>query len=284
MCVPRLVLDGLVLWFLSENVRAADLPRLNLGPLPAPNGLYPPPGAGAGGRGRLPAPLLQSTMRFFGKLPTPRKMSLESLLEKMGKDFDPERMSIQTPLDPELVEVSGVGEGKLNLDTTLLPDLEDLNFTYVDENSNARIQMKPSVQKVLEKWLLEKATCPVRYTWHDLGVFYWPRWLRQGTCVDDKPCSWPPGMHCVPAESKPVRVLRWYCRPRRRRKSKRKRQQNRNRNRNRKLLEQDDSNGKQQQQQQRSSRKNKNSSKRYKIRCRWKKVRYPVTSECFCSC
>lgn len=108
---------------------------------------------------------------------------------------------------------------------------------------------------------MQRATCHVHFVWDDLGVLYWPRWVRRGFCkasgapVDpssasssswpsssssssgkargipssltsaslmtssDTPsmaesCSWPPGMHCVAAESRRIRLLRWQCQDR----------------------------------------------------------------------
>jgi noggin len=133
----------------------------------------------------------------------------------------------------------------------------------------------PSVAKmvdVFEQWLIKKSSCPVTYTWTDLGDYFWPRFIKQGKCagddsgkrrgvsheeddydddddIDDKPaaggCSWPEGMKCVQGESKVLHLLRWHCRRR---------------------------------------KKSSSTSGGQRRKCKWYKVPYPVTSSCKCAC
>nr|CDS27741.1 noggin 2 [Hymenolepis microstoma] len=57
------------------------------------------------------------------------------------------------------------------------------------------------------------ATCPVIYAWKDYGEQYWPRWVREGSCIDleGTSCSLPPGMFCVGHEERTVVMLRYLC-------------------------------------------------------------------------
>jgi len=79
--------------------------------------------------------------------------------------------------------------------------------------------LKPSVRKYIEKWLLQRAACPLRPAWTDLGPLFWPRWVRRGACGgaeeaesgEAASCSWPPGMRCVPGVGRTVRLLHWHC-------------------------------------------------------------------------
>ena len=122
---------------------------------------------------------------------------------------------------------------------------------------------------IFQQWLVRRSSCPVNFKWDDLGEYFWPRWIRQGTCnqteaketaetasaaasenTDDSNknssiggCSWPQGMHCVQGEVQMLQILRWHCRTRHDR--------------------------------------GKNAKRR---KCKWYKVPYPVTASCKCAC
>ena len=63
---------------------------------------------------------------------------------------------------------------------------------------------------VFRQWLVRKSSCPVNYQWTDLGDYFWPKWIRSGTCSnslandedtkESQNCSWPNGMKCVQGE------------------------------------------------------------------------------------
>ena len=87
---------------------------------------------------------------------------------------------------------------------------------------------------VFKQWLVRKSSCPVAYSWHDLGEYFWPRWVVKGECQaaaaaeagllpmpsqapipggeGGKGCSWPLGMKCVPGRAETLHILRWHCR------------------------------------------------------------------------
>ena len=122
---------------------------------------------------------------------------------------------------------------------------------------------------IFQQWLVKKSSCPVNFKWIDLGEYFWPRWIRQGTCEKNQTisndnevietnieenldsssigtnagCSWPQGMHCVQGEVQMLQILRWHCRTRHDRA--------------------------------------KNAKRR---KCKWYKVPYPVTASCKCAC
>ena len=213
---------------------------------------------------RLPEPLLQTAMTYYQTLPS--DVDPEELMRKLGSRFDSKWMSVDRPHEQaHPLQVAPATD----FDPELLSDLRRLNFTYVDDDAGL-VTLKPHLQKIVEKWLLQKSSCPVVYRWHDVGPFFWPRWLKKGSCSNERACSWPPGMHCVPS-SRPmtVRILRWHCRPRVARKHAEKRNDPpRDPPKSRK-------------------RKPKNRAKLrrpFRLKCRWRKVRYPITTECFCTC
>jgi noggin len=213
---------------------------------------------------RLPEPLLQTAMTYYQTLP--ENVNVKELLLKLGAQFDPKWMSVDRPFeDMQKVEVSPTTA----FDPDLLIDLRELNFSYVDEDIGV-VKLKPQWQKAVEKWLLQKSSCPVQYLWDDVGPFFWPRWIKKGSCANVKACSWPPGMHCVPSpRPMTIRILRWHCRPRRVRTNPAKRNDPpRDVRKNRK----------------RKQKKDKRNRRPFRVKCRWRKVRYPITTQCFCAC
>ncbi|XP_065341518.1 noggin-like [Cloeon dipterum] len=69
----------------------------------------------------------------------------------------------------------------------------------------------------IQTTLWAHTACPVEFRWRDLGKRFWPRYIKSGSCVNDKArsCSIPPGMNCQPAAKIKLSLLRWFCRPRR---------------------------------------------------------------------
>ncbi|XP_005054386.1 PREDICTED: noggin-2-like [Ficedula albicollis] len=69
---------------------------------------------------------------------------------------------------------------------------------------------KKARRKVLQ-WLWAHTHCPVLYAWKDLGVRFWPRYIKEGNCLAEKSCSLPEGMFCKPVKSVTKTFLRWHC-------------------------------------------------------------------------
>ena len=207
----------------------------------------------------------------------------------MGEDFDPLFMSIENPVKTQSEVAIQMGENQL---ATLIEQVSGLNLeeefaeiasggesvNVVEEEEEADEDdteteprsslVTPEALAVFRQWLIRKSSCPVIFEWHDLGSYFWPRYIKRGRCnnaVDgggqDRGCSWPKGMHCVSGESKTLHILRWHCRAARR-KSK--------------------SGG------ETSSSFHygalASSGSRPAHKCRWYKVPYPVTSGCKCAC
>ncbi|XP_005101021.1 uncharacterized protein LOC101851957 isoform X2 [Aplysia californica] len=188
---------------------------------------------------------------------TPRKKHLKPkrLMRRMGKDFDNFWMSAEMP--ESLLETYV----KRRIDTSLHQDMKSLNWDALQreveslarddnindtstvrndtsgENSDSVLNsLNSDVLNAVQSWLTRQASCPVYFKWEDLGLLFWPRWVRRGMCGEEAnsmssstsssssssssgsaseksvSCSWPPGMHCVPARSKKLKILRWQCR------------------------------------------------------------------------
>ncbi|XP_074647528.1 noggin-2-like [Tubulanus polymorphus] len=75
-----------------------------------------------------------------------------------------------------------------------------------------RLRTSRRVRKKLTRYLLAYTYCPVKYEWKDLGIRFWPRWIRTGSCYNGRSCSIPAGMSCKVKDSTKLTILRWLCR------------------------------------------------------------------------
>ena len=192
------------------------------------------------------------------KKPHGRQLKESKLLEKMGSDFDPDWMSVRRP------DGGAKGAGPiLSLSEQQVADLmEELDQLDLEHDIRGMVgakQHEPTMARALgafQQWLVKKSSCPVHFEWEDLGEYFWPRWVRTGSCSQKShhtttaSCSWPGGLTCGPADAEVVQLLRWHCRRR----------------------PTPDLLGLTTRQRIRKSYK-----------CRWIKVPYPVTSSCKCA-
>ncbi len=237
----------------------------------------------------------------------PRRKNLKKakLLRKMGADFDSRWMSIDRPasgpddlvrvsvtenqvaelveqvselnLEEELEEmVSGVGTNDLS---TYSEDEDDEDEDDADSGSSKAL--RGEMIAVFKQWLVKKSSCPVAFRWHDLGEYFWPRYVVQGECQKttegtssssssssssvastatpaSNGCSWPRGMKCVPGRAQTLHILRWHCRRRRMFYTR----------------------GSGEVEGERAHKRQQGN----RHKCRWYKVPYPVTTSCRCSC
>ncbi|KAK7112610.1 noggin-1-like [Littorina saxatilis] len=250
---------------------------------------------------------------------TPRKkhLKLHKLMRRLRKEWDPFWMSAERPKDADREVIK-----QPLVDQSLLKALDRLNYTITGPDGVAQ-DIEASVTHVLGAWLMQRSRCHVHYVWDDLGILYWPRWVRRGFCqAGQSPsssssssysstpslsssCSWPPGMHCVPAESRRIRILRWQCRhnkafknwnPRFKERKPRRPQPDAvtSGGRNRREASEVNTNTEravgakgvdETNETENWSRKPfKDRRRKLSMRCKWKKIPFPVTDDCFCSC
>jgi noggin len=167
-----------------------------------------------------------------------------SLFQLLGKNnFAPEFMSIEDPLTgPKSGNLVSRAD-KVNA-KKIEHDIKDL-FTKDKKLSTTKIGQK--LRKRLSKLLTQFTQCPVTYEWKDLGDRFWPRYIREGTCSQEKSCSFPAGMACKPMEKSHLTLLRRFCGARRWGKA-----------------EVEPFNA--------------------ASNCRWISVKYPIVTKCSCSC
>jgi hypothetical protein len=220
---------------------------------------------------------------FAKKKPRKKNLKKSRLLRKMGSDFDARWMSIDPPTAgaEDVVRVSVTENQVAELveqvsELNLEKELEDMvqgvgnNDVVASEDENvSKNDVRGEMIAVFKQWLVKKSSCPVAFSWQDLGEYFWPRWVVRGECqkgeglqegrseTEKTDCSWPQGMKCVPGRAETLHILRWHCTTRRKKTL------------SRHFAVEGGNNSKKQ-------------SSRHK--CRWYKVPYPVTTTCRCAC
>ncbi|XP_034238173.1 noggin-like isoform X2 [Thrips palmi] len=209
---------------------------------PERQGLRPGGGPGGLSSSLVPVPaLLERPDRLFD--PTPGDLNATLLRARLGRHFDPRVMSVQRPsraqrrqhkirytnlldsddsalLDDDQVELDEDSPFRRNPRGRLVPAgvmpesiaSLDLRGVRLPDGSRLRTRIPARLRRKLQHFLWAYTACPVQRRWRDLGVRFWPRWLKEGRCPET-PCSIPAGMHCKPSASRHQLLLRWHCRP-----------------------------------------------------------------------
>ncbi|GFO39178.1 noggin-like [Plakobranchus ocellatus] len=176
--------------------------------------------------------------------PRPFHFKRPKLIKKMRKHWDPFWMSIDEPQDFNITYTNSTkDQSDIAQDWTDTINTSNLirYLNYAGKNGSAsdfgegnEESSEDAINDVVgavRRWMIEKATCPVRYVWEDLGLLFWPRYIRRGFCSfnslsaslktriksssplpTDGHCSWPSGMFCRNGEEKRLRILVWTCR------------------------------------------------------------------------
>ncbi|KAL3876010.1 hypothetical protein ACJMK2_033899 [Sinanodonta woodiana] len=203
---------------------------------------------------------------FLNYKPTKDQMKLKKLVRRMGNDFNSNWMSIEKPSEhghgsPDKPPVAEV------VDRVLRDGIKRLNFTFTT-NAGEVLHINNETVQAIKRWLIDKASCPIYFSWDDLGDLYWPRYIRRGNCDTGISCSWPEGMRCTPTEGTTLKVLRWVCKHRRKGLSgKEKSKKGSNHNRSRRFI-----------------RTKRLVSGKSKLKCKWTKIPYSVIDSCVCTC
>lgn len=147
--------------------------------------------------------------------PPPSQLDHRKLRQKLGRDFDSEFMGIGRPviaiLQPNgTISVKtrdGRPKGKRpdyieNVGSPIRYG-KHLRLTGLDVNRRTKRKIK--------RYIWNYTHCPVLYSWKDLGIRFWPQWIKEGRCFNGRSCSIPPGMMCRPTGSETRTIFRWHC-------------------------------------------------------------------------
>lgn len=167
-------------------------------------------------------------------LPKPKQRRPSRLLRLLGPSFDPLWMSVAQPSESTGVWISENDEGAVLRGDTLKPTqhtvgkkfnlraslqlrlaAENHRLKLLKEAADLDMSSLPSdVANAIRDWLVDSATCGLRYQWVDMGLAFWPRWLRHTDCETTdltRKCSFPSGMVCKQAQTAQIKILAWIC-------------------------------------------------------------------------
>ncbi|KAG9349908.1 hypothetical protein JZ751_026261 [Albula glossodonta] len=127
----------------------------------------------------------------------PREQDLaeRTLRKKLGSYFDPNFMSISSPL---LVNQS-VQDTQVKPPGPIPNEIKKLDLS--ETPYGRRVKVGKKARRKFLQWLWTYTHCPVVYSWKDLGVRFWPRYIKEGNCFNERSCSFPEGMFCKPIKS-----------------------------------------------------------------------------------
>ncbi|XP_061733184.1 noggin-3 [Nerophis ophidion] len=137
--------------------------------------------------------------------PTEKDLNETELRSALGAHFDARLMSVREPGD----EDAAAGDEDAGADARIMP--EEIRVMEFEVPRGKRRKPSKKLRRRLQLWLWSRARCPVTRAWSDLGSRFWPRYVKAGSCSGERSCSMPEGMHCRPARSSHLTLLRWRC-------------------------------------------------------------------------
>jgi len=147
--------------------------------------------------------------------PPPSELNHRKLRRLLGDDFDPEYMGIGRPIisvfQPNGTVTLNRRRGRPK---EKRPDfIKDIGspVRYDSHLRTPGLNVNRRIKRTVKKYIWNYTHCPVVYAWKDLGIRFWPQWIKEGTCHNGRSCSIPPGMMCRPAASETRTLFRWHC-------------------------------------------------------------------------
>ncbi|XP_075431171.1 noggin-1-like [Ascaphus truei] len=149
--------------------------------------------------------------------PKPKHLRTPRLLRLLGPSFDPFWMSVEKPVDngttSQLSTFSqDLSDGASRYRKKLGREAQTLDFGSLQLPVEISANASRAVESEVRRWLVERASCRLTFSWVDLGPVFWPRWVRHTDCDGgNTACSWPPGMACRQAQLTQIKLLAWHC-------------------------------------------------------------------------
>lgn len=146
--------------------------------------------------------------------PPESELNHRKLRKLLGDDFDPEFMGVGRPIiavfqpNGTVAMTRRKGRPKERRPSYIQDIGKPVRF-----GNNVRmpgLNVNRRTKKKVKKYIWNYTHCPVVYAWKDLGVRFWPQWVKEGHCYNGRSCSIPPGMSCRPTESITRTLFRWH--------------------------------------------------------------------------
>ncbi|CAH1277769.1 NOG [Branchiostoma lanceolatum] len=146
--------------------------------------------------------------------PKEADLDVQILRKLLGRQYDPYYMSIEHP-DPSTLNANCTLNGESNEGNRCKPPgpkprwIDDLDVGTFP--NGRKVKLNKRSRRKFKMWMWSLTHCPVVHSWKDLGVRFWPRWVKEGRCSTGRSCSFPPGMTCRPSRSVMKTFLRFHC-------------------------------------------------------------------------
>ncbi|KAF8776938.1 Noggin-2 like protein [Argiope bruennichi] len=138
--------------------------------------------------------------------PKPEDLSPKPLRERLDRDFDKQFMSETRPLE-SILHPNGTVEfsfkrtkrGKLVPSSKMPKEIRHLRLHALKLPDGSRFRMKvgKKMRRKFKQMLWAYTYCPVAYRWKDLGLRFWPRWIKEGSCLTLGSCSFPSATYVI---------------------------------------------------------------------------------------
>lgn len=147
--------------------------------------------------------------------PPETELNHRKLRKALGRDFDSEFMGIGRPIlavfQPNGTVTVKKRKGRPK---ERRPDyIQDIGkpIRYGNQMRLSGLNVNRRTKRKIKKYMWNYTHCPVVYAWKDLGIRFWPQWIKEGHCYNGRSCSIPPGMSCRPTGSITRTIFRWHC-------------------------------------------------------------------------
>ena len=149
-------------------------------------------------------------------IPAVKDLDPVLLRDILGKHYDPIFMSTVRPLEallhPNGTLVYNFKQGRSFRRRHMPTDFKNIFSANFFDSRRLRSSISKHARRKVQRYLWAFSYCPVLYKWRDLGVRFWPRWIREGNCYNRRSCSVPAGMSCKVSDSTTKTLLWWHCR------------------------------------------------------------------------
>ena len=147
--------------------------------------------------------------------PPESEINHRKLKKLIGEEFDPDFMSVDRPII-SVFQPNGtiaIKRRKGRPKERRPSYIQDIGkpVRYGNQIRMPGLRVNRKTKQKVKKYIWNYTHCPVVYAWKELGVRFWPQWVKEGQCFNGRSCSIPPGMSCRPTESETRTFFRWHC-------------------------------------------------------------------------